>query len=339
MSIYINNFLKKYINKENIIRFIFISIIFATISFLVFSKKTITVVIDGERSTFTTYKGTVQEALQNHNIYIDSKDKISPSLNSKLNHKSNIYIKRAISVQVTLDGKILKLKSAEENVSTMLKTEGITLNDLDKINPSKETKLSKNLAIDIVRVNKKTFTDNSTIAFDTLTKKDDNLANTVTNTLQEGVNGEKAVTTEITYENGKEISRKEVNETILKKPVDKIVCVGTLPVLPISRGGDPITYRNVLNVRATAYSAIHGIGNTYTYSGRKAVHDPNGYSTIAVDPSVIPLGSKVFVEGYGFAYAADTGTAIIGNTIDVFFDTLQEANNWAVKYVKVYILK
>ena len=59
---------------------------------------------------------------------------------------------------------------------------------------------------------------------------------------------------------------------------------------------------------------------------------------IAVDPKVIPLGSKVHVEGYGYAVAADTGGAIKGNKIDVFFPSKQDAINWGRKTIKIKVL-
>lgn len=84
---------------------------------------------------------------------------------------------------------------------------------------------------------------------------------------------------------------------------------------------------------ATGYS-IDG----YTSSGGKTVRNPGGYSTIAVDPRVIPMGTKVYIEGYGYAVATDTGGAIIGNRIDLFFPTEAEANAWGIRSVKVTII-
>lgn len=144
---------------------------------------------------------------------------------------------------------------------------------------------------------------------------------------------------EVTYENGKEVSRKILEEIIVKKPQDKIIVAGALPALTISRGGNAIPYTNVFTAKATAYSPTGGAISAYTASGRKAVRNPNGYSTIAVDPNIIPYGTKLYVENYGFAIAADCGSAIKGNKIDVFFNTKSEALKWAVKYVKVYVLK
>jgi len=66
---------------------------------------------------------------------------------------------------------------------------------------------------------------------------------------------------------------------------------------------------------------------------------PCRVGAIAVDPTVIPLGTKLYVEGYGFATAEDTGSMIKGNTIDVYFDSEAECYAWGIKYPKVYILK
>ncbi|EKJ8908670.1 LysM peptidoglycan-binding domain-containing protein [Listeria innocua] len=90
-----------------------------------------------------------------------------------------------------------------------------------------------------------------------------------------------------------------------------------------------------LTVTATAYSKAEPGMSHMTATGI----DLNDNSrVIAVDPSVIPLGSKVYVEGYGEAIAADTGGAIKGNKIDVHLNSVQEVNNWGVKQVKVQIL-
>lgn len=73
--------------------------------------------------------------------------------------------------------------------------------------------------------------------------------------------------------------------------------------------------------------------NDHTATGMKAQH-----GVVAVDPSVIPLGTRLYVEGYGNAIAADTGSAIKGNRIDLCFDTLSECNKYGRRTVKVEIL-
>ena len=102
-----------------------------------------------------------------------------------------------------------------------------------------------------------------------------------------------------------------------------------------SRSGQLLNYKSVLYCESTAYS-----GGGVTATGTVPVRDPNGISTVAVDPRVIPLGSLLYVEGYGKAVAADTGGAIKGNIIDVYVNSQEEAyNSWGRKYnVPVYIL-
>jgi 3D (Asp-Asp-Asp) domain-containing protein/LysM repeat protein len=92
-----------------------------------------------------------------------------------------------------------------------------------------------------------------------------------------------------------------------------------------------------ITVRATAYTAdCQGCSGT-TATGIDLKANPDA-KVVAVDPSVIPLGSKVYVEGYGYATAEDTGSAIKGNRVDIFIPNEQDALNWGVKNVKVQVL-
>ncbi|MDP4155566.1 MAG: 3D domain-containing protein, partial [Bacillota bacterium] len=92
-----------------------------------------------------------------------------------------------------------------------------------------------------------------------------------------------------------------------------------------------------ITVKATAYTASCDGCSGVTATGINIKENPNE-KVIAVDPSVIPLGSKVYVEGVGEATAADTGGAIKGNRIDVFIPSEQAAINFGVKQLKVTIL-
>ncbi|PGZ07546.1 enterotoxin [Bacillus cereus] len=115
------------------------------------------------------------------------------------------------------------------------------------------------------------------------------------------------------------------------------------PAVKAAQTSEPSGGRE-LTVEATAYTA-HPSENGGTYGGRVLTamgHDltanPN-MKMIAVDPKVIPLGSKVWVEGYGEAIAGDTGGAIKGNRIDVLLGSDSAAQKWGRKTVKVKILK
>ncbi|HFF9308942.1 TPA: 3D domain-containing protein [Clostridium perfringens] len=92
-------------------------------------------------------------------------------------------------------------------------------------------------------------------------------------------------------------------------------------------------YKKTLSMEATAYS-----GGTLTAMGLKPVRDPGGISTIAVDPSVIPLGSKVYIPGYGYAIASDTGGVIKGNIIDLYMNSHDECTSWGRRQVTLHIV-
>ncbi|MDT8717150.1 hypothetical protein IAI10_10830 [Clostridium sp. 19966] len=91
--------------------------------------------------------------------------------------------------------------------------------------------------------------------------------------------------------------------------------------------------KTTYSMSATAYT-----GGGITALGLKPAYNPNGLSTIAVDPSVIPLGTKVFIPGYGYAICADTGGAIVGNIIDLYMNSEADCNNWGRRPVTVYII-
>ncbi|WP_100407383.1 LysM peptidoglycan-binding and 3D domain-containing protein [Bacillus solitudinis] len=93
-----------------------------------------------------------------------------------------------------------------------------------------------------------------------------------------------------------------------------------------------------MTMSASAYTAsCHGCSGI-TATGLNLIDNPDS-KVIAVDPNVIPLGSKVYVEGYGEAIASDTGGAIKGNKIDLFVPERQDALNWGVRDVKVTVYK
>lgn len=100
--------------------------------------------------------------------------------------------------------------------------------------------------------------------------------------------------------------------------------------LPTNSSGG---YISTYSMTATAYT-----GGTYTAMGLKPVRDPNGLSSVAVDPNVIPLGSKVYVEGYGYAIASDTGGEIKGNKIDLYMNSVQDCFAFGRRTVTVHLV-
>ena len=165
--------------------------------------------------------------------------------------------------------------------------------------------------------------------------------------MQEGSDGLKKSVYQECYVDGKLVSKSLEEEIIIKDPVDKIIEVGTKEYeVATSRGG--FRFETELDMVASAYDLSYescgkNPGDPYygiTASGTKA--QPG---TVAVDPRVIPLGTKLYIAStdgspdYGFATALDTGGAIKGNRIDLFMEDNTDANNYGIRQVKVYILE
>lgn len=302
-------------------------------------RKTLVLSIDGKDETFVTYKGTVKDVLQEKGIQLADKDKVQPSLESKVSEKETIKVKTAIPVEIKTKGVQLSVQTAEDTIGNMLEAEKATLKeqgiefdkDVDEVSPSLDTKVENGLSVQLVEVETKDLVEKEAINFDTIVEKDSSLDSSVQKVKSEGVNGEKEITYQVIYKDGVEISRNVKSTRTISQPKNKIVIKGTGQVYA-SRGGD-ITYKRKLSCTATAYS-----GHSTTATGRRPVRNIGGLSTIAVDPSVIPLGSKVYVDGYGYAIAADTGGAIKGNIIDLYLNTSSECNSWGRRPVNVLIV-
>jgi len=168
------------------------------------------------------------------------------------------------------------------------------------------------------------------IPYPTLRRNSSELRSGTSKTVRTGINGEKKVIYRVFLKDGEEVRREAVSSQILKKPVPEIVAIGRRGSLP-SRGY--FSGRKVLTMIATGYDASGGYGSGRTALGLKA-----GYGVVAVDPKYIPLGTRLYIEGYGYAVAGDTGGAIKGNRIDLGHDTRHAARKVGRRKVIVHIL-
>lgn len=313
-----------------------------TIITLINNRKDVTIKVDGTEVAIKTYTKDVQGVLHENNIEINEKDKVEPSLDEKIEDGQEITIKRAVNVKVIASGVEKEVKSAEEKVVDLLNDEGLDMDEDDIVYPSKEALIEEGMEIQLIDVKVETITEKEILAYDTIIEEDSELDKGIIDIKEEGANGEKEVTYEIYYHDGEEFEKKKISETINVNPTNRLQVKGTKEKpkeLTISRGGSDITYADTFVVTTTAYSPRKDHGTAYTASGMQAVRKINGYSTVAVDPTIIPMGTKMYIEGYGLAIAADTGGAIKGKKIDVFFNTYSEACNWGVRSNKIYILK
>lgn len=298
--------------------------------------KQVQIVQDNEKKTIWTTAGTVAELLKEQQIVLNEQDEISPKPEEQIKSKMDIRIKLALHLTLVDGGNEQQVWSTSATVADFLTQQGIKLNEFDRVEPSLSETLQKDGVINVIRVEKVTDVVEEPIQFAVITKKDEGLEKGKQITVTEGKQGLVSKEYEVILENGIEVSRKLINEQSLREKLDKVVAVGTKELdIQVSRGAETGTE---FYVNTTAYTAYCNGCSGRTATGFDLRANP-GAKVIAVDPRVIPLGTKVYVEGYGYAVAADTGGAIKGHKIDVFFPTKAEAFRWGVRKVKIKILQ
>ncbi len=366
--------MKRFFSKS-----VFISLFAAVVILTVFiatnsMKKHITIVIDGKEQVVETFKGTVDEVLEENGIVVAKKDKFDRIGTDLLEKQDKIEIVRAVPVELTADGAIQSFMTPEKTVQDFFNVENITMQAADKLSVNLEDSITRDMEISIVRVTSELVEETQPIEFAVQEKRDQSILKGKTEVKQEGSLGERKITRERTYEDGELITEVEVSNEVVVEAQDKIVAIGTkVPVVvkapapaPVkntvasskpstttttttttskkpstdtvyaSRGGSvpsELSYSRSLRVEATAYA-----GHTITATGTKPVRNSGGWSSIAVDRNVIPLGTRVYVENYGYAIAEDVGGAIKGNRIDLFMNSESDANSWGRRNVTIYIL-
>lgn len=149
---------------------------------------------------------------------------------------------------------------------------------------------------------------------------------------REGKDGVVRKTYKVTFKDGKPVGKVLVG-TQRVEPTHELYLMGKQG-FNTSRGG--YVRGKVMTMEATAYDPSAGRGAAATFRTRTGL--PAKYGVVAVDPRIIKLGTMLYIEGYGFAKAADTGGAIKGNKIDLCVNTYREAMKFGRKKVKVHVL-
>lgn len=309
-------------------------------------KKTVVLAYDGKTEVVTTYKNTVEGVINSEEIVLGENDKVSHPLDGILEKNMTITIKRAVPISINEGGVVKAIETVATTVSDMLKEQEMSLGSKDSINPGISQKITPNMVVNITRITEKLETVSEAISFGVVKTVDKSLKAGESKVVNEGTNGRKEMVFKTVYQNGVQVSKTKVEEKIACKPVKKVIASGEKKPKPktvaASRGGRAMSYSKVMTMTATSYSQAPYDptgGGSITASGTRVKRDPSGVSTVAVDPRVIPLGTKLYVEGYGHAIAADTGGAVKGNKIDLYFNPGSEYKNWGKRTVKVYVLE
>ncbi|WP_422444647.1 ubiquitin-like domain-containing protein [Thermoanaerobacterium sp. DL9XJH110] len=305
-------------------------VIFAALSGIacyLYLKKDVTVSADGRIVKVSTFSRTVGELIRNQNINLAPEDVVVPGPERPLEDGMKIEIKRAFPVKILYDGKEKVIRSQPDTVNNLLSKAGINLGKEDRVEPGLAEYIDKPGQITVIRVNQKIVQELKEIPYEIITRKDPGLPVGQKKVIQQGEVGQERIITTMTLENGKVVSKKS-QSVVIKPPKPKIVLAGSM--LVASRGGIEFAYTRKLRMLATAY----------THTGSLTATDTKPRAgVVAVDPEVIPLGSRLYIDGYGFGRAEDTGGAIKGEKIDLFMETRAEARRFGRRWVTVYVLK
>ena len=267
-----------------------------------------------------------------------------------------INIQNWVKLEIDLRGKKITKDVPAGTVADALAYLNIKTTKNDKLSVAENLQVTDGMKLEIVEIKTKTVKKTEAVAFKTVEKESSTLYIGETSVETEGVEGERTIVTKETYENGEKTDTEEVSNEITKKPVDKVVLVGTAEkvnyfnndgdkVSVNSSGntitdkfGNEISYSYCLSGPATAYYADAGAG---TATGRLA-----RYGVVAVDPDEIPYGSILYIVSddgfvYGYAVAGDTGGFIYYTDVlvDLFFPTYDDCCNFGLRNVNVYVLE
>lgn len=358
---------KKYFSLKIFLIALTVISVLATTVYAVYEDKLRTVSINdnGNIVIVHTTKSTVEELLDEKGIIVAQFDFIEPATDQLLtkNQTTEVKIKRAVSISIISDGKESQIMTYKDTIGEALADGGIALGVLDKIEGAAAgDKITAGMIMKVVRVEEKIEVLTEDIDY-TIEKKNSNtLAKGKELVETKGVEGKLQKNYKVVYENGIEIKRELTNSSVIQQPVTKIVLVGTKVAVKkpaaikqpadvshvslVTRGD--IRYSKVLKMRGTTYTA------SYADTGKKPGDSGFGMTrsgtkvkkgTVAVDPWIIPLGTRLYVacpgaaQDYGYAVAEDIGGAVKGDIIDLYYETTSDRNNWFARNVVVYILE
>lgn len=290
-------------------------------------NKTVTLVVDGKETRVKTFSRTVGAVLKSNEVALLDKDQVTPPVDTSLKKGMVISVKSALDANISLDGQVLQVRTQSQTVSDLLKEYSINLGPDDEVKPEAGAPVFQGMNVLVARIGTETEVKEAAVDFETERKYTTQLPQGASRVAQEGRAGAERQTWLVTYRDKIEVGRQLLSTEVISEAVNKIIMVGS--GMLVSRGGEDIRYSEAIDMLSTAY--------TYTGYNTSSGVEPY-YGVVAVDPSNIPLGTRLYVEGYGYATALDRGSSITGNRIDLFFESREEALSWGLRRVEVYVL-
>lgn len=349
-------------NKSNIYVNIFTKIVAVFMSVIIFclltgavideqSKNITLVTVDAfadneETRELTTRQDLVGEFLEENEIEVGEFDRVNMLLEDELYDDAEVIVRKGRMITLNIDGHIEIITTTKKTIREAFDEVGVSVSETDIVEPALDSEVVHNMEITVIRVSCEEITEDAQIPFTTKEISDNTLEKGKKKVKTKGENGIKRTVYSVTKKDGVETERTVISETVVKEPVQQVIRVGTKAKAKkttkksvVTNAGTTLNYSKKLTVTATAYTAAPG---KKTASGRVAQ-----YGVIAVDPKVIPLGTKLYVEStddgkswqYGYCVAGDTGGAIKGNKIDLYFNSRNECLKFGRKSAILYVLE
>lgn len=305
----------------------------------------VTVNNNGDAQKVIMAKGTVADVLAKAEISLGENQVVVPSEKTDIVPDMQIEVLDAKKIKVTADGETKNVLVPYGNVVESLNKVGYNLSEDDILNVSRDSKVEDISVVKIQRVDYGEETVKEKVDYEVVKQNSDEVELGETKVVVEGVEGEKLVTRKCKYVDGKKVSEEEINSKVIKKPVDEVTYVGTKGAAKsggagtfTDENGVEVAYSQVLTGSGTAYTAPAG---ALTATGVPAYH-----GGVAVNPNIIPYGSKLYIVStdgsfvYGYATAVDTGGALMDGSaiVDCFYGSYGECVNFGRRNVNVYVV-
>ncbi len=319
--------------------FISLILIFLNAFSLMGAGKRVELWIDGKRFEYRTGARTVGEFLEENGVVIEEEDAVYPSLKSKLFDGGYVEVIKAKPVIVYIDRHKEKFNIAAHRVLNLVEQLNIEVREGDIVYPSLNSSLKAGSVVRVLRYREKFALEKKPIPFKERIVKDSTLPKGKKVTKKSGKEGVFVLVYKYTYKGGRLVEKELVKRKVEKKPEERLIALGaavphrnsyssrSVSAAAPSRGSG-----RWITVLATAYVPGYGCG-TRTATGRRARK-----GIVAVDPRVIPLGTKLYIPGYGYALASDTGGSVKGYRIDLCFNSLSEARRFGRRQIRIKIL-
>jgi len=327
------------LRDERVKALVMLAVIYGLVAFSPsWAIRGLAVIDEGRVVHAEAFRGTVADALQQLQVPIAEGDVIAPGPETLLVSGMTVAIERAVTAVVAVDGRQHAVRAPARTVADVLEQAGVELGPLDRVVPSLDTPVQPNMVVRVTRVKEEEVVRQISIPYETWRRAEPSWNKGRVGRLREGKPGLEEQRVRLVYEDGKLVREEILSSTVVERPRVEIIGVGTRVLLrTMQTPAGRIRYSDVLEMEATAY--YPGPESTGRWAdGLTATGMPAGHGIVAVDPAVIPLGTRLYIPGYGIAIAADVGSAIRGYRIDLAFDTYREALHYGRRRVQVYIL-